>query len=573
MNNIFIMVLRRMRTPLLLLIAVYTITVLGLTLMPGVSPDGLPHHLSFFQAFYIISYTATTIGFGEVPYPYSPSQRLWVTFSIYLTVICWIYAIGKILTLLQDKSLRDVIEYNRFRKEVRRQHELFFIICGYGETGSLLVNAMLGKGINAVVLENNPEQASLLEFQDLPMPVPTLCADASLADNLILAGLKHPLCQGVVALSDQDNVNLAIAVAVKLLCPHLLLLCRANTQDTADNMYSFNTDQVINPFITFGNLLDLRFRALGACLLKDWLTSQPGETLHNLTVPPIGKWIVCGYGRFGHAVSKVLEERGCQVTMVDVKQETDNGKFPFVTGRGTEAHTLLEAGVAESVGVITATADDVDNLSIVMTAIELKSDLYVVMRQNHTRNRPLFDAFDADINMRKADIISRACLEYMISPLLTRFLDQAEKQSNAWANELIARLVSNLGEKAPVTWESEIANAPAILNLLNKGQSINLGAIMADTCAPEIRLNAEALLIVDKDNETLLPADSYLLTTSCRILFCGTSTAKRRLSLSMLNGKVLDFVLYGDQKAEGWLMQSLIGGENRNGSSKQASAG
>ena len=61
--------------------------------------------MGFFDAFYFMSYTATTIGFGELPYPFTDAQRLWVTVTIYLTVIGWAYAIGSLLALLQDRAL------------------------------------------------------------------------------------------------------------------------------------------------------------------------------------------------------------------------------------------------------------------------------------------------------------------------------------------------------------------------------------------------------------------------------------------------------------------------------------
>ena len=62
--------------------------------------------MGFFDAFYVMSYTATTIGFGEIPYPFTYNQRMWVTISIYLTVIGWAYAIGSLLALLQDRAFR-----------------------------------------------------------------------------------------------------------------------------------------------------------------------------------------------------------------------------------------------------------------------------------------------------------------------------------------------------------------------------------------------------------------------------------------------------------------------------------
>ena len=88
-NSAILLILRRMRAPLIVLITLYAVSVLGLTLLPGVDADGRPWHMSFFHAFYVISYTATTIGFGEIPYPFSDAQRMWVTFSIYLSVIGW----------------------------------------------------------------------------------------------------------------------------------------------------------------------------------------------------------------------------------------------------------------------------------------------------------------------------------------------------------------------------------------------------------------------------------------------------------------------------------------------------
>ncbi len=65
-NSAFFLVLRRMRAPIIVLTVIYGIAVIGLTLVPGVDAEGRPAPpLSFFHAFYFISYTATTIGFGE----------------------------------------------------------------------------------------------------------------------------------------------------------------------------------------------------------------------------------------------------------------------------------------------------------------------------------------------------------------------------------------------------------------------------------------------------------------------------------------------------------------------------
>ena len=102
MENIVFLILRRMRQPLLTLLVVYALSILGLTLIPGRDADGNVWHMSIFHAFYFVSYMATTIGFGEIPYAFTDAQRLWVSLSLYASVIAWIYAFGTILALVQD---------------------------------------------------------------------------------------------------------------------------------------------------------------------------------------------------------------------------------------------------------------------------------------------------------------------------------------------------------------------------------------------------------------------------------------------------------------------------------------
>jgi hypothetical protein len=85
-HSIFFLIMRRLRAPQILLISIIAVSVLGLALAPGVDDQGNAHRLSFFHALYFMSYTATTIGFGEVPFEFSDQQRLWVLVCIYMSV-------------------------------------------------------------------------------------------------------------------------------------------------------------------------------------------------------------------------------------------------------------------------------------------------------------------------------------------------------------------------------------------------------------------------------------------------------------------------------------------------------
>ncbi len=83
----------------------------------------------------------------------------------------------------------------------------------------------------------------------------------------------------MVTLTDNDEVNLAVAIAVKLLNPKLPVVARAERDDIAANMASFGTDHIINPYTLFGDQLAMRVHALGTYLLHEWLTGITGETL------------------------------------------------------------------------------------------------------------------------------------------------------------------------------------------------------------------------------------------------------------------------------------------------------
>jgi len=217
MHSIVSLVLRRMRQPLLTLIVVYTVVVLGMVLIPGRDAAGNIWHMDIFHAFYFVSFMATTIGFGEIPYEFTDAQRLWVLVSIYATVISWIYALGTILTLVQDKSFQQAIAERRFARHIESLKEPFFLICGYGQTGAGLVRTLIERGQHAVVIDINVDRINMLRLNNLREFVPGLHADVRRPLHLKEAGIEHPHCAGVVALTNDNAANLKVAITTKLL--------------------------------------------------------------------------------------------------------------------------------------------------------------------------------------------------------------------------------------------------------------------------------------------------------------------------------------------------------------------
>lgn len=561
MNSVFFQVLRRMRAPLIVLIAIYAVSVLGLTLVPGVDAAGKPAPpLSFFHAFYFISYTATTIGFGEIPAAFSDAQRLWVTFCIYLTVIGWSYSILTILALFQDKGFQNTLVANRFARRVRRTHEPFYLICGCGETGSLVCQTLDRLDRKFVILEKDELRVQELDLVDFKTDTPALAGDARLPANLLLAGLRHDKCRGVLALTDDEEANLAIAIATRLVNPEVPVLACALSPLLTANMASFGTDHIINPFERFAEYLALAVAAPERYRLIEILTGLPGSPLPEPHRPPRGRWLVCGYGRFGHAIVQHLAPTGIELTVIDPEQP-DAPELRAVRGLGTDAATLRAAEIESVDGIVAGSDNDVNNLSIAVTARELNPRLFVVTRQNHTANGVLFDAFRDDFCMVPSRIIAQECIAILTTPLLTRFLERVRQQDEAWCKGLATQLEALDEGRVPEIWGLRLnaAEAGAVHRALMAGTGITLADLLRDNVDRANPLPILPLLLVRAAQVHTMPAAGRALEAGDQILFAGHVGMRRRLDLTLQNANVLDYVLTGRERSHGRLGRGRSG--------------
>jgi len=563
-NTALFLILRRMRAPLLMLIAAYAVSILGLVIIPGVDADGLPQQLGFFHAFYIITYTATTTGFGELPGPFSDAQRLWITISLYISVIAWLYAIGALITMLRDSALRQLISQNRFAGQVRRLNDPFHIICGYGDTGSVVVKSMIDNKLAVVVIERDQERLNELMLENLPVHVPALCGDASLPGNLIMAGLKQPYCCGILALCRDDQVNLKIAITGRLLNPGIKVVSRAQTHDTEDNLASFGTDAIINPFDTFADRLALALHSPDMHMIYEWLKAIPGTPLPERLNPPHGTWVLCGYGRFGKAVQHSLELEHLSTVIIENDPEKTQAPKNVIVGRGTEAVTLKAARIEKAVGIVAGTDDDANNLSIIVTARELNPKLFLVARQNDRDNDALFEAARLDLVMQRSRVLSRQILALIAVPLLSDFLALARKQNKEWAQGLIDYLRPVLGGVAPDLWTVTVTKeeSPAVEEWRESGKKFSLLHLLQDPYDREQRLQCIPLLLQRGKDRQLLPSEDLEIQVGDGILFCGRDGVAARQFRTLHNRQIIHYLVTGETLPEGIVWRRFVARKN-----------
>ncbi len=552
------LILRRMRIPLIALIVIFSISVVGLTVIQGESPEG-PWRMTVFDSLYFMSFTATTIGFGEIPKAFNDAQRMWVTFSIYLSVIGWAYAIGTLLALLQDSSFKRALAVQRFRRRVRRLREPFWLMAGHGQTGELLGQWLDELGQRFVALDLLQERVDVVELGSYRADIPALSADARNPEYLDLAGLLSPTCAGVLAITDDDEANLSVVMSASVLRPGLPVITRSSNAAITARMAVFGSPTVINPFDRFGDHFRVELRAPASEQLVHWLMGAPGILLpERQDQLGRGAWIVCGFGRFGTELTRDLRASGIEVTVIDANPDVHD--VTIIRGDGTEPAVLAAAGIADAVGFVAATDNDITNLSLIAAARRARPDVFVVGRQNQPMNAQLFAATDLDLLVVLTEVVAREAIAHIGTPLLWQFLQQVPLQEDAWAAQLIDRIVARSGPGSPELWRTDLTvqEAPALVRMMRQAP-FPLGDLLRDPLDRAQPLAATVLMLVRDGHPIVSPSDDVELQTDDRLLLAGLPSARSGMQSALVVDASAAYLRTGEKVASGWLWGTLTG--------------
>jgi voltage-gated potassium channel len=557
-SSTIFLVMRRMRAPLIILIVIFSISVVGLTLIPGIGPDGQPARISLFEAFYFMSYTATTIGFGELPWPFTAGQRLWVTFSIYLSVIGWAYAIGSLLTLVQDRAFRQALALRRFTGKVARLREPFLLMAGYGRAGELLAKDFDALGQQLVVIDESSDRVDALDLGSYHSDIPGLVADAANPHHLSAAGLGHPFCAGVLALTNDDETNLAVTMTAALLRPDLPVVSRTISAPIAERMRAFGTPSVVNPFDRFGEHLRLALHAPASYQLLTWLEAGPGAELPDRGRPPTeGRWVICGYGRFGREVTADLRAAGLEVTIIE-PAEQDEPEPGVVVGDAADPEVLARADLANAAGLVAGTDNDTTNLSMLVTARRLNPQLFLAARQNRPTSKALFEALRVDALLVPTEVVAHEVYAQVSTPMLWRFIQEMPARGDQWAADLIQRLRQNCGHELPALWKIKLDHeqAPALGGWLAEGRVV-LGDLLRSPEDRERQLRVVPLLLLRNGEAVLTPDDETVLAPDDELLFAGQGSERRELESTLVVESTGAYVLFDQHIPSSWVWRKL----------------
>jgi len=141
-----------------------------------------------------------------------------------------------------------------------------------------------------------------------------------------------------------------------------------------------------------------------------------------------GHYIVCGFGRIGKVISKILHES--KKTFVIIENNPDEIKiieelgYLVLQGDSTNDDMLKKAHIMDAKALIAVTSSDADNVYVILSARGLKPDIYILARSSGKKG--------AEIKLLRAgankvfspyEIGARRMAQSLMRPTVIDFLD------------------------------------------------------------------------------------------------------------------------------------------------------
>ncbi|WP_297443124.1 NAD-binding protein [Sulfurimonas sp.] len=548
-EQIIWIILKRLRTPFLVIIITFAISILGLVLIPGSDDAGNVYNMSFFDAFYFVTYMASTIGFGEAPYAFNYQQRMWVSFTIYFTVVGWFYGIGAIVSLIQDETLRKALSRNAFRSHVKRLENPFYIILGYNSITRSIIDRINGQDYQVVVLDKDEDKIDELVLENFYPHVPAFVGDATNQKMLKIAGIHEKNCVGIISLFEDDMVNSKIATISQLLNKKINIIVKATSQQQVEHFSNMNLKHVKNPFDIISKRIYYGITAPHIWLLEMWMYGHILK-LKKRDLFPHGRYIIYGYGRMGKAIQVGLQRAGVEYVVHSFDSEKYiQEKKTTIFGDEDDIQTLIDLDVKNSACIIAATKNDLLNLTILNQAKQLNPKIFTIARENELDDLNIFQASKINKIYIVEKILADATYNYISRPLADIFILEARKQDEEWA-EIIVNMLNNITGMNPSYYEMKIddEDAYALTLKLNENKKITLADLRKSRENRDELLHVVYLLLKRGDDIYLMPDSRMDLELGDELLMVADEESYNDFEYIINNIYELEYVL-GYEKA------------------------
>ena len=210
---------------------------LGLVVVVGTIGYVVIDGASWFDAFYMVLITVSTVGFGEV-FVLGTLGRVWTVVIMLAGVGVLLYTSFAIFEFLLDVGAR------RWRKRTLRQVSALsdhVILCGFGRVGSGVFENLRRRHVPVVVVERDERAIEAAEEAG------ALVVEGDATHNHVLEDAGIQRARAVVASVTNDSDNLVIVLSARSLRPDVRIVSRASELEAEDKLRMAGADRVVAP--------------------------------------------------------------------------------------------------------------------------------------------------------------------------------------------------------------------------------------------------------------------------------------------------------------------------------------
>jgi voltage-gated potassium channel len=224
--------------------AFHNLRVIGALLLLVMAIGTTGYHIiegwSWFDGFYMVVTTLTTIGYQEV-HPLSHTGRVFNIFVILAGVSLLLLGVGSLSQALLEFELQSFFGRRRMQREIGRL-EGHYIICGMGRVGRSVARELARKPAPFVIIENSENKLQHYGAENWLV----VTGDATQETTLQQAQIEH--ARGLIAATTTDATNLYIVLTARGLNPHLKIIARASEDNAEKHLLTAGADSVVSPY-------------------------------------------------------------------------------------------------------------------------------------------------------------------------------------------------------------------------------------------------------------------------------------------------------------------------------------
>ena len=262
---------------------------------------------SWFDGFYMVVTTLTTIGYQEV-HPLSQAGRIFNVFVILSGVSLLALGVGAMSQALLEFELQSFFGRRRMEREIGGL-DGHSIICGMGRS---VARELARKPVPFVILENAETKRQSFATENWLV----IARDATEEATLRQAQIDR--ARGLIAATTTDATNLYIVLTARGLNPHLKIIARASEDGTEKHLRTAGADSVVSPYSFAGQRIAQSLLRPHVVSFLDTATTHLGM---DLEIDEIQITSTSAFAGKTIESSRIREERG--VIVLAIKRRED----------------------------------------------------------------------------------------------------------------------------------------------------------------------------------------------------------------------------------------------------------